>query len=175
MRGKILGVFLSVLLLTLLLVPSTLGQVSLPRNETLYTVGALWSATTWSLYAPSSTYGTEHFLYLPLFIYSNMKDGWLPVIAESYQAVNKRTLRIKIRDIAKWSDGTPITAQDVEFTFACTKEVGIGPGNGWWDYIQSVKAVDSKTVEFVMRPDAVNYASFLGYALGIRPMPKHVY
>jgi peptide/nickel transport system substrate-binding protein len=175
MRGKVLGVLLTVLLLTFLLVPSTLGQVSLPRNQTVYTVGALWSATTWSLYAPSATYGTEHFMYLPLFIYSNMKDGWLPVIAESFTAVNKTTLRVKIRDVAKWSDGTPITAQDVEFTFNCTKEVGFGPGNGWWDYIKSVKAVDNKTVEFVMRPDAVNYASFLGYALTTRIVPKHVY
>jgi len=175
MRGKVLGVFLSVLLLTLLLVPSTLGQVSLPRNETIYTLGALWSATTWNLYAPASTYGTEHFLYVPLFLYSNMKDGWLPLIGETYQAVNRRTLRVKIRDIAKWSDGTPITAQDVEFTFALTKQLQMGPGNGWWDYIQSVKAVDSKTVEFVMKADAVNYDAFLGYCLGTRVVPKHVY
>ncbi|HOP95585.1 MAG TPA: ABC transporter substrate-binding protein [Dictyoglomaceae bacterium] len=175
MRGKILGVLLGVLLVTFLIVPSSIAQTSLPRNETVYTLGALWSATTWSLYNPSSTYGTEQFMYMPLFLYSNMKDGWLPIIGESFQAVNKRTLRVKIRKEAAWSDGTPLTADDVAFTFALTKEVGIGPGNGWWDYIQSVRAVDSKTVEFIMRPDAVNYASFLGYALNTRIVPKHVY
>jgi len=175
MRGKILGVLLGVLLVTFLIVPSSIAQTSLPRNETVYTLGALWSATTWSLYNPSSTYGTEQFMYMPLFLYSNMKDGWLPILGESFQAVNKRTLRVKIRKEAAWSDGTPLTADDVAFTFALTKEVGIGPGNGWWDYIQSVRAVDSKTVEFIMRPDAVNYASFLGYALNTRIVPKHVY
>ncbi|HOL39229.1 MAG TPA: ABC transporter substrate-binding protein [Dictyoglomaceae bacterium] len=175
MRGKILGVLLGVLLVTFLIVPSSIAQTSLPRNETVYTLGALWSATTWSLYNPSSTYGTEQFMYMPLFLYSNMKDGWLPILGESFQAVNKRTLRVKIRKEAAWSDGTPLTADDVVFTFALTKEVGIGPGNGWWDYIQSVRAVDSKTVEFIMRPDAVNYASFLGYALNTRIVPKHVY
>jgi len=164
------------LILLVLVVPLVLAQVSLPREETVYVAGALWGpATTWNLYAPQSTWGTDQFLYVPPFIYDLGKDAWLPFLAESYEFVNDKTIRIKIREQAKWSDGMPITADDFVYTFTLTKKLGIGPGTGWDDYIEYVKAVDKKVVEFKAREDNLNYFQFLSYALGTDPMPKHVY
>ncbi|PMQ00837.1 MAG: peptide ABC transporter substrate-binding protein [Dictyoglomus sp. NZ13-RE01] len=119
--------------------------------------------------------GTNELLYLPLFFYSNAKDLWLPAIGETYKVVNKTTLQIKIRPQAKWSDGKPITADDVVYTFELTKRIGTGPGAGWDSYIASIKKVDDKTVEFVIKTPNPNYMSFVGYALGTRIVPKHVY
>jgi len=55
---------LLVLALTVLLI----AQVTIPREETVYITGALWGpATTWNLYAPQSTWGTDQFLFVSAF------------------------------------------------------------------------------------------------------------
>jgi len=47
-------------------------------------------------------------------MYNIGRDAWLPLIGESYEFVDDKTIRIKIRDEAKWNDGVPITAYDKE-------------------------------------------------------------
>lgn len=166
------------LLVSLLILVAFVTSFSagLPRNETVYILGALWGpATTWNLYAPQSTYGTEQFLYVPLFLYGSGKDVWLPILGESYEFLNPTTIRIKIRDEAKWSDGVPITAEDVVFTFELTKKMNFGPGAGWETYVSTVTAIDEKTVEFKANEEKINYFQFLNYALAAKPVPAHVY
>ncbi|HNC08865.1 MAG TPA: peptide ABC transporter substrate-binding protein [Anaerolineales bacterium] len=63
----------------------------------------------------------------------------------------------KMRDDVKWADGTPVTADDVIFTYASITD----PENGGWipgiDYIDSVEKVDDHTI-------AINYSSiYTGY------------
>jgi len=61
------------------------------------------------------------------------------------------------------------------YALELSKKLGIGPGVGWDSYIEYVKAIDTKVVEFKARADALNYYQFLSYSLGAQPMPKHVY
>ncbi|MDK2886759.1 MAG: peptide/nickel transport system substrate-binding protein [Thermosipho sp. (in: thermotogales)] len=167
--------FLSIFLV-LLFVMISFAQISLPRNETVYVAGALWGpATTWNLYAPQSTWGTQQFLYVPPYIYDLGTDAWLPILAESYKFVDSKTLQLKIRDEAKWSDGRPIDALDFVYTFNLTKRLGVGPGTAWETYIEDVRAVSGKVVEFKLREDNVNYFQFINYALTTIPVPEHVY
>ena len=169
---KRLGTFL-VLLLGLSFV---MAAVSFPREETVYISGCLWGpATTWNLYAAQSTWGTDQFLYLPAFQYDVGRDAWIPVIAEKYEFINDKTLRIYIRKEAKWSDGRAITAEDFAYTFELTKKLGIGPGAGWDNYIASINRIGTQVVEFKAKEKPLNYFQFLTYALGAQPMPKHVY
>jgi len=163
---------LLVLALTVLLI----AQVTIPREETVYIAGALWGpATTWNLYAPQSTWGTDQFLFVSAFQYDLGRDAWIPFIAQKYEFVDDKTIRIHIRPEAKWSDGQPITAEDFVYALELSKKLGIGPGVGWDSYIEYVKAIDTKVVEFKARADALNYYQFLSYSLGAQPMPKHVY
>ncbi len=158
--------------LTVLLI----AQVTIPREETVYIAGALWGpATTWNLYAPQLTWGTDQFLFVPAFQYDLGRDAWIPFIAQNYEFVDDKTIRIHIRPEAKWSDGQPITAEDFVYALELSKKLGIGPGVGWDSYIEYVKAIDTKVVEFKARADALNYYQFLSYSLGAQPMPKHVY
>lgn len=152
------------------------GQVALPREETLCVVAQLGGpVTTWNLYSAQTTWGTEQILYIPAFLHDPGKGAWLTLFAEGYHFVDGKTIRIKIRNEAKWSDGAPITAQDFVYTFELTKKLGIGPRVGWNDYIECVKAVDNKVVEFRARADNLNYYQLLSYALGAKSVPKHVY
>ncbi|WP_448378964.1 ABC transporter substrate-binding protein [Fervidobacterium sp.] len=162
--------------LLLVVLSLTMAAVTLPREETVYIAGALWGpATTWNLYAAQSTWGTDQFLYLPAFQYDLGRDAWIPVIAEKYEFVNSTTVRIYIRKEAKWSDGRDITSEDFMYTFQLTKELGIGPGAGWENYIESINRIGSKVVEFKAKTKPLNYFQFLSYSLGAQPMPKHVY
>lgn len=150
----------------------------LPREDTLFVTGAQWTPpSTWNLLAPSQTWGTYlfgGFMYLPLFQYSCGLDAWVPIIGERVEWVNNYTLRIHIRSEAKWSDGQPITAYDVEYTYKLSYELGSGPAAGSEPYITDVKAIDDKTVEFVMNNETRNYFMFSLYALQMAPGPKHI-
>ncbi len=155
---------------------SLFAQASVPREETVYVAGALWGpATTWNLYAPQATWGTDQFMYIPAFQYDLGRDAWIPLIAEKYEFLDDKTLRIYIRPEAKWSDGVPITAEDFVYALELSKKLGIGPGVGWDSYIEYVKAVDEKVVEFKAKTKPLNYFQFLSHSLGAQPMPKHVY
>lgn len=51
-------------------------------------------------------------------------DGELvPDLAESYELVNDTDFVFKLREDAVWSDGTPVTANDVKFTFDRAKNM----------------------------------------------------
>ncbi|MGJ8454484.1 ABC transporter substrate-binding protein [Pseudothermotoga sp. U03pept] len=162
--------------LVLALAISLIAQATIPREETVYIAGALWGpATTWNLYAPQSTWGTDQFLFIPAFQYDLGRDAWIPFIAQKYEFIDDKTVRIHIRAEAKWSDGQPITAEDFVYALELSKKLSIGPGVGWDNYVEYVKAVETKVVEFKARVDALNYYQFLSYSLGAQPMPKHVY
>ncbi|MCS7111676.1 MAG: ABC transporter substrate-binding protein [Ignisphaera sp.] len=151
---------------------SFLESQEIPRGESVYIQG-FGKPTVWHPFSPSVTGGTMQFLYNQLFYYNPMKDAWLPWIAQGFEAVDRRTLRIFIRPEAKWSDGRPITAYDVEYTYYVTTQVKLGPGAGCWDYIEYIKAVGDKVVE-VRALEPVNYFQLVTCSLGFAPFPKHI-
>jgi peptide/nickel transport system substrate-binding protein len=71
-----------------------------------------------------TTFATYMFVHETLF--QEMPDGsFQPNLAESYEiSPDKKTVTIHLRKGAKWSDGQPITADDVAFTYnvEATKE-----------------------------------------------------
>lgn len=100
-------------------------------------------------------------------------DGSLtPVLAESYtESPDGKTYTFTIRDSAKFSDGTPVTAADVVFTVQKAQDPGLkSPEYADWSGI-SVVAVDPKTVRFTLSKP---YAPFLELTtLGI--LPAHLW
>jgi peptide/nickel transport system substrate-binding protein len=55
-------------------------------------------------------------------------------------------MTVKIKSVAKWSDGTPVTADDVAYTFDTNVKIQNNAGIAFTDYIASVTAVDPSTV-----------------------------
>ncbi len=101
------------------------------------------------------------------------KDGGLvPVLAESYTvSEDGKTYTFTLRDGIRFSDGTPVTAEDVVFTVQKAQDPGLlSPRLADWANI-AVRTQDSKTVVFTL-PTA--YAPFLEDAtLGI--LPSHIW
>ena len=61
-------------------------------------------------------------------IYSTLLDidddgNLVPDLAESYELVSDTDFVFKLREDAVWSDGTPVTANDVKFTFDRAKNM----------------------------------------------------
>ncbi len=100
-------------------------------------------------------------------------DGALvPVLAESYQVSDDGTqYTFTLRQGAAFSDGSPVTADDVVYTIEKAQDPALkSPAYASWSNIR-VEALDARTVRFTL-PKA--YAPFLEDAtLGI--LPKHLW
>jgi peptide/nickel transport system substrate-binding protein len=155
------------LLLTMVLVLTTTAfvtpaasaaTVSLPRTQTLYYGGIQWGAINgWNplsddmnngMAVTQGAGGSRCIMFETLYMY-NMLDGSMkPLLADGAYKWNKSMteMTVKIKSAAKWSDGTPITADDVAYTFAANVKIGNAQGTQFSPYIASIKAVDKKTV-----------------------------
>ena len=81
--------------------------------------------------------------------------------------------KIVLRDDLTWSDGTPITAHDVEFSFLAimTQSVPASAQRSGTDKLKYVKAYDDRTViYFHQKPLATN-----AWNVNFSVIPKHVY
>jgi peptide/nickel transport system substrate-binding protein len=83
--------------------------------------------------------------------YNLHPPSFAPRLATSWEfSADNRTITFHLRPDARWSDGVPITAEDVRFTFTAQKS----PQVDWTDmelkdFIQDVQVVDPLTVRFL--------------------------
>jgi len=90
-------------------------------------------------------------LYEPLMMYNNMTGKVEYRLAKSAEySTDLKTITVKLRDGLKWSDGKPLTAKDVAFSYNMTKVAPAFDQKGIWPTgnLISVKATDAKTIVF---------------------------
>lgn len=94
--------------------------------------------------------------------------SFVPVLAENYLvSPDGKSYTFFLRENAKFSDGTPVTAYDVVFTVERAQDPALkSPEYASWSGV-GVSALDRRTVQFVLKKP---YAPFLGLTtLGILP------
>lgn len=121
------------------------------------------------------------------------RDGVLqPALAESYDiSEDKKTYTFHIREDAVFSDGKPVTAHDVEFTYLLVADPSydgrygkiVQDLVGYEEYsakgstlekLEGIKVIDEKTISFTFKePQRVNINNFDVVNMAI--MPKHYY
>jgi peptide/nickel transport system substrate-binding protein len=81
------------------------------------------------------------------------KGEFIPVLAESWRAVDDRTWEFRLREGVRFHDGTHFTAEDVAFSYARVPTVPNSPGpfTPSVRLIERVEVVDPRTVRFVTR------------------------
>ncbi|RKP49937.1 peptide ABC transporter substrate-binding protein [Cohnella endophytica] len=86
-------------------------------------------------------------------------------------SADNKTYTIKLKNTAKWSDGQPITADDVKFTFDTirTEETG-APGISQYDKIESITKADDYTLDIKLKQV---YAPFQ-FSLYSSILPAHI-
>jgi len=141
-------------------VPADASGVVLPRNETLYFNGYQWSPVVqWNPYSNNANnamtivQGANNSsarvtMFETPYMY-NMLDGKLyPLLADGDYTWNdeQTELTFKLNPAAMWSDGTPVTADDVAYTFASHLKYETAEGANYKDFIETIEAVDPQTV-----------------------------
>ncbi|MGE5464952.1 MAG: ABC transporter substrate-binding protein, partial [Syntrophothermus sp.] len=138
---------------------------TLPRNETLYFNGQQWNPVTcWNPYVSTCNNAlaigqqdnARVIMFETPYLYDMLDGQVYPLLADGPYTWNDAMteLTFKIKPAAKWSDGTPVTADDVAYTWAShlKYETNIGTGNK--DYIDTIEAVDPQTVVIKAKLDA---------------------
>lgn len=130
----------------------------LPRNETLYFAGQQWgTVNSWNVIGTNQNNamaiaggiaGYRTLMFETLYMYNFMDGSLTGLLADGDYAWNEdmTELSVKIKDAAKWSDGTDVTAQDVARTFEIGVEIGNGTGTSYGAYIAGIDAVDDKNL-----------------------------
>ena len=139
-------------------IPTVAPGAALPRNETLYFNGQQWGPVVgWNPYSTANNNAmaiandqdsARVIMFETPYLY-NMLDGKsYPLLADGdYTWNDDRTeITFKLKKAAHWSDGTPVTAEDVAYTCASHIKYNTSIGAGYKDYIETITAVDPQTV-----------------------------
>ena len=144
-------------------------------REDVYIMSSDWGPPPgWSPLLPSQCWAYE-IMYPTLYMYVIYTDEWIPYAAESYQWFDKYTLQVKIRDEAEWWDGEPVTAEDVVYSFGLGKKYAVAMYSPMWDYIESVEAIDEKTVQIATSDEKLNYFEMFSVLRNPLILPKHIW
>jgi peptide/nickel transport system substrate-binding protein len=130
---------------------------ALPRNETMYFNGQQWGAVVgWNPYSSSNnnamTQAQQDSARVTMFetpyLYDMLDGKVYPLLADGPFAWDSGMTQItfKLKKAAKWSDGTPVTADDVAYTWATHVKYNTQFGAANKDYIDTITAADPQTV-----------------------------
>jgi peptide/nickel transport system substrate-binding protein len=105
----------------------------------------------------------------PFALYQWSDNSYIKQLAEDYKIDEAgKTVTVKIRKGAKWSDGTEVKADDA-LVYAY---IGWGKSYSMWRYVDKVTKKDDYTVEYHMN----NFSSIgVRYILRSSPQPSSVY
>ena len=135
--------------------------------------------TTFNYAMNTSPFGVFPFIYQGLIQENGMTTELEPALAESWTiSEDKKRITFTLRDGLKWSDGKPLTVDDVMFTYQdiyMNKRIPtvfkdfIRIGNQ--DVFPSLKKLDNRRVEFIL-PET--FTPFLRYSATRAILPAHV-
>lgn len=180
---------LLVLALSLVLVLS-LGLAA--AEDKSVTIGVTSTLTTINPLAMDNTEIVKYAVSLPFLPLLELDSSlhFVPQLAKSITTEDNRTFTITLQDGARWSDGAPITAEDVEFSLvlaadpACanislamyciegTDDDGfIAPGQ---EHIDGIKVINDTTLTVTTKWDTALYTFNNNFGRYLMTVPKHV-
>lgn len=155
-----------------------------PRNRTLV-LG--WNMTSpigvtnpWAVPGYSHQEG-NNFLWEPLMYFGIFADKEIPWLAESMEYTNDdfTALQIKLNPKAKWSDGIPVTARDVVYTFEeQLKDDRLPFHDSFVQFVEDVTAADDLSVDVSFKIPAPRFkfeVLTMKFDTGIPIVPAHIF
>lgn len=148
-----------------------------PRSETLYIGGFDW--------APPSTFnpldydpnfpidGNVRLMYETLVTYNQITDKLEPMLADSFTKTDS-SITVHLDEKVKWNNGTPVTVEDVIFTFHVDSILPT-PRHGNWQYLSSVKADGNNNIVFNFASNNRNPLIILNAIAETSILPKAVF
>ncbi|MFZ5825754.1 MAG: ABC transporter substrate-binding protein [Bacillota bacterium] len=173
--------------------PAPKQEAPKPAGPKILTIGMWSSPDSFHSITNKTSYGTLVLsLIYPSLYTMNDKLQYEPRLAESYtMSPDQTTFTFKLNKNAKWTDGKPITAEDVAFTYqviahpdtptsrrslidtiAGLDKSGVSETKDF--NVKGIKVVDQHTIQFTTKAPVDVDAFMEKVAAGIYIMPKHV-
>ncbi|MBO0810920.1 MAG: ABC transporter substrate-binding protein [Microlunatus sp.] len=148
-------------------------------GDTFYIAGFQWGPpTAFNPLNASPTWpagnGSIQLIYETLVRFNLLSGALEPGLAKELKEVDKRTLELPLQDGTKWQDGQDLTADDVKFTFDLAKKESVGYSSVW-QYLQEVKVVDPRTVQFIAKSKPLNTLAIKNSIAGTFILPQHIF
>jgi peptide/nickel transport system substrate-binding protein len=136
--------------------------------------GELWPCN-FSPYNPSANFLSGGILYEPLVFVNALQSGaTTPWLASSWAwSDGNRVLSFTIRHGVRWSDGVPLGAADVVYTFDLLKRYPALDLNAVWSVLSSVSQKGSDQVTLSFKVPAVPYFYYVADKVLI--VPQHIW
>jgi peptide/nickel transport system substrate-binding protein len=100
--------------------------------------------------ATQTATGGTNLLYLPLAAYNPLNGSYIPYLATAVKIVSPTQVDFTLRSGVTWSDGTPVTVADVEYSFNLLKKNPALDTTGVSAQLQSVTA-SGNTITFTLK------------------------
>ncbi len=134
--------------------------------------GSLWTCG-FNPYGPSTADLAAGILYEPLTYINPLNNAQTPWLATNYVWSNgNKTLTFTIRSGVTWSDGKPLTAADVAFTFNLMKKFSGLDLQAVWTVLSGVRQQGNRVI-FTFKAPAVPYLYYIADQNFI--LPQHIW
>jgi peptide/nickel transport system substrate-binding protein len=136
--------------------------------------GALWTCG-FNPFLGSDQLLSVGFVYEPLVYINPLQNGaTTPMLATSWTwGAGNKSITFTIRKGVKFSDGTPMTAADVVYTFNLIKKYAALDLTGVWSVLSSVSQTASGQVAMTFKTAAVPYFYYIADETPI--VPAHIW
>lgn len=147
-----------------------------PRNETLYVGGFDWAPpTTFNPLDGDPNFpidGNIRLMYESLFAYNQLSGDLEPMLAVSYTKTDS-LIAVKLDPKAKWSDGSPLTVEDVAYTFYLDS-IFPTPRHAIWQYISKIETAGQE-IFFYFKAENKNPLVVLSALSETSILPKKIF
>ena len=135
---------------------------------------------SFNYYVDNNNYSSMMFLlmYQPLISLDSQTQEFTPLVARRWSVSDDgREFTFVIDERAKWSDGVPITAEDVQWTFdqLVDPKTDTGVFKSILDVYERPEVVDARTLKVRVKEGATQDWRFLMHFGEIMVMPKHYF
>ena len=157
------------------------------EGEQIFRVGVWSGPQSFNPYITTDDYSALIFEYVYGQLIRFDENGVpVPYLAESFESSDDATeYTIHLREDAVWSDGTPVTAQDVEMSYRLHGNADVASiiagnyaaikgmeayGSGEAESVEGLQIIDDKTIKFVLEEPNAPFINTLDYFV----LPAHI-
>jgi len=172
-RMFVCGLLTSILLILVVTIALPVSTTEAQEPRGILTIGREGNTTytrNFNPLSPNALNGTDTAIYERMIIYNPAKGEIIPWLATGYEWGDDGTsLSFTLREGVEWSDGEPLTAADVVFTFQLWRDVF---GEGVYPYLETVEATGDLSVKLIFNSKFSPALHELGQQIIV---PKHIW
>ena len=119
---------------------------------------------------------SEDFIGLDAFFEMGPDAQYHPFIGESYEiSDDNRSITIRLYEGIRWSDGEPLTADDILFAAEVVQSPNFRRSRSWWDESWQFSKADDHTFTITGENPRLNWLNFLSKSPHLFFFPLHYY